>query len=74
MEPLAAVAQEFFGPDARRGCEPVQGHADVEDHSSNLSFPASLFVNRVLVRRPRTQATRALTASRTSGSSAGCVS
>src|SRR5215203_2721499 len=68
VEPLAAVAQGFFGTDSGGGYEPVQGHADVEDHLGHWSLLASLFVNRVLERGQRPQATRMLTASRTSGS------
>src|SRR5215216_3842288 len=68
VESLAAVAHGFFGPDVGGGYEPVRGHADVEDHLGHWSLPGSLFVNRVLVRGQRPQATRALSASRTSGS------
>src|SRR5215211_2722270 len=68
VEPLAAVAHGFFRPDVGCGHEPVQGHADVEDQLGHWSLPGSLFINRVLVRGQRPQATRALTASRTSGS------
>src|SRR5215216_8083524 len=68
VEPLAAVAQGFFGTDSGGGYEPVQGHVDVEDHSGHWSLPGSLFVNRILVRGQRPQATRTPTASRTSGS------
>src|SRR5829696_7403223 len=69
VESVAAVAHGFFGPDVRGGHEPVQGHADIEDHPGHWSLPTSLFVNRVLVRGQRPQATRALTSIKTIGSS-----
>src|SRR5215208_4918602 len=69
VEPLAPVAQGFFEIDFGGGYEPVQGHADVEDHLGHWSLPGSLFVNRVLVPGQRPQATRALTSIKAIGSS-----
>lgn len=44
LSPAAAFAQEFLGPDVGCGREPVQRHADVEDHPAHRSLPAILFV------------------------------
>jgi hypothetical protein len=65
VEPLTAVAQGSFGTDVGRDYELAQGLANVEDHLGHRGLPASLFVNRVLVRGQRTQATKALTTIRT---------
>src|SRR5918994_2418924 len=69
LSPAAAFAQEFLGADVGCGREPVQRHADVEDHPAHRRLPASLFVNRVLLRGQRPQTTRALTTIKTIGSS-----
>src|SRR5215208_1184042 len=69
MKSLAAVAHGFFGSDVGRCHKLIQGHADVEDHLGHWSLPASLFVNKVLLRGKRPQATRALTSIRAIGSS-----
>jgi hypothetical protein len=73
VEPLAAVAQGFFGPDVGRSYEPVQERADVEDHLGHCSLPASLFVNSVLVRGQRPEAMSSSPAPSSRLLASGCV-
>ena len=39
VQPLAAVAHRLLRATVRRGHEPVQGHADVEDHRAHAHLP-----------------------------------